>query len=366
MQFVDYSLANIESIDSEAFTNNSSIKVIKYPSVLKTAGKWGLHGLSALERVYVPGTLESATSLKNNSTKKCVFFFTGDIDDTTKHTTLYTVMEDADVVEIEWDSSKSDEYYVELAQTNSKFYIVYNYNFCTAFYDAIHALEGTGNCIDGISCTRRCDYSKNDFTEHNIIEALVYENGFALSGKYTYECSNTDCTVIDVQSVTNPIFNAGAENGYSTNGRGGIAFGGYAIDLDALDAYNRINKDATLNFGVLVANPKYIGDTFMSAGQVNAQKGFVQVELDDTRYTNIQIMLDGFTGDASELELVISLYAYSDANKIEYIQSEHTVCASSKVVKNDATLYTVSLSSVKNKTATSIEALPEYGKKDEE
>ena len=87
--------------------------------------------------------------------------------------------------------------------------------------------------------------------------------------------------------------------------------------------------------------------------------------MDDVQYSDIKIMLDGFTGKAAELELVISLYAYTDTSDVEFIQSEHTVCAESKVTKGDATLYTVTLNSVENKPCTSLDALPEY-KKDEE
>ena len=98
----------------------------------------------------------------------------------------------------------------------------------------------------------------------------------------------------------------------------------------------------------------------MKDGMANAEKGFLQVDMSDAEYSNIQIMVNGFAGNAANLSLVFTLYAYTDANDVEFIQSEDTLSASAKVTKTDATLYTVTLDSVKAQAGTAIPELPEY------
>ena len=258
----------------------------------------------------------------------------------------------------------------ELATTTldpNKNYIVYGYEACDVFYDG-HDYKGDGDCTHGLTCTQ-CNDNLAGFADHVYSETLVYPNGFKADGVYNKHCTNaSDCIFGLVENEkADPIFTALADNGYSVNAYGtGIAFGGFAVNTTELKKYNDLNEN-DITFGILVANPKYVGDTFMANGEVNATSGFLKVDMTSDEYTNIKIMLDGFTGSAQELELVISLYAYTDVNDVQFIQSEHTACANSKVVKADATLYTVTLNSVVNKINDGkIDALPEYGKKENE
>ncbi len=224
----------------------------------------------------------------------------------------------------------------------------------------IHIFDDDYNCETSDKCIADADCQEATIVlSHELFETLVYES-FLASGKYNYGCSNDGCEAIDiVDKDTKAIFSASADKGYSTNGDG-IAFGGYVVNIDALGEYNRVNSENKLNFGIIIANPNYIGETFMSDGAVNAEKGFLQVDMSDAEYSNIQIMVNGFTGNAANLSLVITLYAYTDVNDVEYIQSEDTLSASAKVTKADATLYTVTLTSVTEKTGAPIATLPEY------
>ena len=251
----------------------------------------------------------------------------------------------------------------KIGEIATGYYLVYGYNRCKAFYENEHALNGTGSCLDGASCSR-CGYSIGKKTEHTIFETLTYKS-YTAQGSWCYGCSNEGCVVIDASSKTPAIFVASAANGFSTNGRGGIAFGGFNVNVSALDEFNRVNKDKPLVFGIMLVNPAFVGDTFMKNGEVNAQSAFLKFDLSNTKYTNIGIMMNGFNEEAEKLALVISLYAYTDASSVEYIQSADTACASAKVTKQDATLYTITAESVMNKPYGSIEALPEF-KKDEE
>ena len=224
----------------------------------------------------------------------------------------------------------------------------------------IHIYDDDHDCTTSDKCTADPDCTEvTAILSHELYETLVYES-FLAGGKYNYGCSNDGCTVIDiVDEDAKAIFSAGADKGYSTNGDG-IAFGGYTINIDALNEYNRVNENNKLNFGIIIVNPNYVGDTFMKDGMANAEKGFLQVDMSDAEYSNIQIMVNGFAGNAKDLSLVFTLYAYTDANDVEFIQSEDTLSASAKVTKTDATLYTVTLDSVKAQAGTAIPELPEY------
>lgn len=223
---------------------------------------------------------------------------------------------------------------------------------------------------DYLDCTGElcivCD--EMNYAPHigNTYATIAYPDGFAKNGYEMHLCDVCDAEYkSDVTRL--PIFEAKAENGYSTNADGtGIAFGGYTINLTALENYNTANPEKKLTFGLLIANPTYIGESYMTNGAVNASKAFLQVDLTDTEYSNISIMINGFVGDSASISLVISLYAYTDKGSVEFIQSEHTACADSVVEKTDASLYTVTITSVKNAVGVaSLDALPESKREDE-
>ena len=120
-------------------------------------------------------------------------------------------------------------------------------------------------------------------------------------------------------------------------------------------------RQATRTNGVVIMNPKYVGDTFFTDGSANASKGFIVADMSASEYSNIKVMIDGLGANKS-LELVIALYAYTDSADVEFIQSEDTNSACSSVEKADATLYTVSLTSVVDKPNTGLDMLPPYNK----
>ncbi|MBQ8739671.1 MAG: leucine-rich repeat domain-containing protein [Clostridia bacterium] len=287
--------------------------------------------------IYYTGTLEQANTLQSTNVSCWEI----------SHSTL-----------VSYDEFTDEEF----VRDETVHYLVYDYNKCDAFYKGVHNYKGDGDCTHGVTCTQ-CNDNISSFIGHVYAETLVYPNGFKAEGVYNKYCQNaSDCKVGLVENEEKkPVFTALADNGYSTNGNG-IAFGGFVVNTTELKKYNDLNEN-DITFGIFVANPKYLGDTFMENGEVNATSGFLKVDMTSDEYTNIKIMLDGFTGSAQNLELVISLYAYTDVSDVEYIQSEHTACANSNVVKSDATLYTVTLSSVENKPyKDNLEALPVYGK----
>ena len=257
---------------------------------------------------------------------------------------------------VEWDSTKADDDYIP----TSGWRIVYNYNTCEAFYEGEHDYQGTGLCVDGMLC-ENCQRNIPGTQGHSFKQTVEYANGYTEKGIYCNECVNEGCTKLDESRELAPIFGALAENGYSSNGTG-IAFGGYTVNTDALKEFNDLSA-TDITYGVVIMNPKYVGDSFFTDGSANATKGFVVADMSASEYSNIKVMIDGLGANKS-LELVIALYAYTDGADVEFIQSEDTNSACSSVEKTDATLYTVSLTSVVDKPNASVDALPPYENKE--
>ncbi|MBE6625115.1 MAG: hypothetical protein E7622_05665 [Ruminococcaceae bacterium] len=235
-------------------------------------------------------------------------------------------------------------------------YVIYGANVCEILYNNEHDLEEVDNCLEQRACERtNCDYIfVSEYTEHNMAETLVYPNGFTVVGVYNKHCSNAlGCTVGKVVDGQAPaIFVMNEYNGFSESGKDGIAFGGYCLNADALNEYNRINKDAPVKYGVVLINPDYLDgkDSFFKDGKVNStteNKGFLQTDMSSARYVNISIAITGFTGNAENLSLILAIYAYTDDSDVEFIQSQTTKCASEIVTLGETSLYTVTLASVK-------------------
>jgi hypothetical protein len=230
----------------------------------------------------------------------------------------------------------------------------------------IHIYADDRNCTTSDACTAdpNC-VAKTEALSHEIYETLVYES-FLANGEYCYGCSNVGCTVIDKEDTTKPIFVAG--DGFSTklNANDGIS-GGYIVNVDALNEFNRVNAENKLNFGVMMVSPKYLAgkESFFKDGKINAEK-CLQVDMSESRYTNLNITITGFVGDAKEASLVIALYAYVDGEAVEFIQSQTTQCADEKVTLGNDTLYTVTYESVANPAGKNLSDLGDYFKKDNE
>jgi hypothetical protein len=232
----------------------------------------------------------------------------------------------------------------------------------------IHIYADDHNCTTSDKCTADANCTAVTVVlSHEIYETLVYES-FLANGEYCYGCSNVGCTVIDKEDTTKPIFVAG--DGFSTkiSANDGIS-GGYIVNVDALNEFNRVNAENKLNFGVMMVSPKYLAgkESFFLNGKVNAEK-CLQVDMSESRYTNLNITITGFVGDAKEASLVIALYAYVDGEAVEFIQSQTTQCADEKVTLGNDTLYTVTYESVANPAGKNLSDLGDYfaPKKDEE
>ena len=74
------------------------------------------------------------------------------------------------------------------------------------------------------------------------------------------------------------------------------------------------------------------------------KSGALLVDMTGSEYSNFAFSVNGFDAKQAlkELELVITAYAYTEGNDIEFIQDATTVCKVSTLNYADGSLYTVS------------------------
>ena len=163
-----------------------------------------------------------------------------------------------------------------------------------------------------------------DYSGHDYKHLICYINGFDKNGTEHDKC--VICDYVDNEITLSPIIVA---SGYSVrDDRTGIN-GGYTINLELLDKYEKAN--GTTKIGILVVNAKdaaslggILGDDY----KLLSSKG-VQVELTSRSYTIFNLSINGFTTDELKaLDLVISAYVIADldgdgADEASYIQ--HTM-----------------------------------------
>lgn len=349
----------VKMIGNSAFRGCGSLRSVKFEGNVSSMGTGMFYDCTALEEVWMVADIGAfSDNVFNKSATNCVFYYTGTKEqlDTLKNNTKTnnTAFYNA------YNQAMSFEQYSEL-ETKSGAYIVYGVNHCYAFYDNKHTLTGT-DCTKADVC-KICSLPIEAQASHTMVESLVYES-FVENGLYLCDCTFNGCTAADVvegdeKSVALPIFSAGS--GFSTNGDDGIA-GGYSVNVSKLNEYNRVNKDNKLTVGIMVVNPNYLDgkSSFLDKnGKVNASSGALQFDMSATEYANINVLITNFAGEAKNISLIIALYAYSDVDEVEFIQSQTTRCASENVTLGEQTLYTVTLDSVKSANS-SLSSLGDY------
>ena len=169
----------------------------------------------------------------------------------------------------------------------SGIYIVYDANYCEAFYDNEH--DDIGNdCV--IECSRCDDYDgqMKKAPKHNYANVIAYENYLA-SGTKTQTCQNEGCVHNATPNVVvvNPII---AEfKGFSVSNDGdGITFG-YVFNNAAIKEFEEVNNEA-LEFGFVAGVKAFLGDKMpLDEGATNV----VSTAIDKNEYTAADFVLRG-------------------------------------------------------------------------
>lgn len=240
-------------------------------------------------------------------------------------------------------------------------------------------VEGSTNVVDATCTTPAgtahiCKYClgtiKIDETapklghDHSILTSIVYTS-YDKDGIKTQKCVRC---VDTVESVADAIF---THVGYShrESGKKQGIISEFSIDTTALTEYETFNN-TTVTFGIVVFNPKYLGEGKVFNGtEINTTGATVSVEIDETarKYASLTCTIDGFdvtNSDHTSLELVIAGYAFEDGSDVQLMQrqykaGEDTPCVH-KVTREDATLLTVNIANVKTHVKFP-ESIKEFG-----
>ena len=213
--------------------------------------------------------------------------------------------------------------------------MVYGVSVCDAFYDD-HNLGGVNSCTQDASCSRTgCDYSvESTFTEHNVVKTLAYPNGFDNAGVYNCYCTNaTYCQTANPSEYAKDVEKAAiiTFKGYSTpeNATFKGVSAGFDVNREALILYNDLNEtDATLT--IFMVNSKSNGvniEKILEGDTLELAQGVkgVNVQIDATSYSNINISARGFDDSTEEGSYYtfnfIMAMAVKTEDGVHYIQS---------------------------------------------
>ncbi len=356
------------NIDRYAFGNENYIEtVILGPNVTSAASAFT--DIATLKTVVILADsfdITGSTFISNNASDVKLYY---------KELTTYTDFSKSD--EIQYTSYKLTDLGrcgvgVVLTTANGEV-VVDGFNHVEGSTEVVDATctapEGTAHickfCATTISIDETAPALGHSCT---VLVDIVYAR-YDADGYKVHKCVRCDET--DSSTIANAIFE---HKGYSykLDGSAGIS-SEFDIDLDALNEYESL-KSTTITFGVVIVSPKYLpsGTTeyFFDGEKVNADNGVVQVELqaDQRKYSRLTCYVKGFdraNANHNALELIIAGYAYEDANSIQFMQKQYVAdelspCVS-KVTKQDALLYTVTIGTVETKVAYDESKIKEFG-----
>ncbi len=213
---------------------------------------------------------------------------------------------------VEWDSTKPDSYYTNLATTEGHKLYVVNYGVCEAFYGGIHELdpEKSNDCAGVCANCGKLSVSANPVHVEKVV--ITYED-LAKAGLKVTTCENENCT-LHKEEALNAIFTyAGFSSDIATKEYICV---GYMVDQDAYAEYKHSLGNKSISFGFVAAAIDYvngatqlIGEDGNAIGNNVIQAPAVEIE-DYASYNAFDFKLKGdFANEAySSLKLGMALY----------------------------------------------------------
>ena len=210
----------VTTIGQHAFARSSGNKggadglKIYLPASLETLGGTYIFEYWYYEEMYIPAGVSIPEGFVNGTLQSgAVYYYTGDIDTLTINSTNNTALLNAEWISVKDFTGASSE----------KNYIVYNYNFCDAFYNGAHNTEGVAG--------------ENQFKGDAYVTDYICIS----------DCSR-NCGMQAEEKLCGPLF---TNKGYSKVEDGSMFTYGVVINEDNIATYVAITKEA-FNYGVII------------------------------------------------------------------------------------------------------------------
>lgn len=252
--------ASVKSLIGQSMTYISpKIQYFYVPNTItQTSGshiftnQGGSDGLYSV--VFFAGTHEEAKALNdlmgsNNNQK----FYTSD----------YSNM-------IEWNSTISDDEYVQKATNDKKYYVVYGYNTCKAFYEGIHELDpDKSNACAGI-CANCHELSLSANPVHVEKVVITFTDLTKIGTKVT-TCDNANCPYHVSEDIPAVFTYVGISADMATHQ---FVTVGYLINQDSLNTYmSTLENGVAFSYGFVATATT--ADTAINGTPISAETGAV-------------------------------------------------------------------------------------------
>ena len=255
-----------------------------------------LYGCNSLKYVYMSDTMvpTSGSHLFDSGASGMVIFYTGDKTEYEALKAILTTLKNngkfVNATAMEWDATKDDQYYKDLAATEKKNYVVYGYNTCQAFYD----------------------------NEHSFSEPTYEYKGEEYLSNYVAISACSVCGITDSETVVcGPLF---INKGYAKEENGSLFTYGIVVDKDEIAKYVAHTGKA-FNYGMIVAAGDLVNDGALFDESAKAIDGTIIIDVTTTKYTVYQLKMTGIKDTQKDLSVYACAYVI-DGTAVSYIGEE--------------------------------------------
>ena len=298
---VEVKLPNsVTTIGERIFENCNSLVKVNFGASLGNLTQSLVYFSTNLQYIYLPDTIASSVgshALTSSDSKtgyvKSVIFFNGTYEEALALKKIVTANGTSNNQKInhenfvEWDKTKSDSYYVELATTENKNYLVYGYNTCEEFYKGQHEYEEPTYGFSGEQ----------------------YLSSYCKTGV----CKN--CNDKIVEKLCGALF---INKGYSRELNGTYFDYGFTVDREEIAKYEALTGN-TVSYGIIAAKKEVSENGKLIDDSLKAIEGTISMSFDGTAYNVYNVKVTGITEEEYKDKALYCCAYVIDGDKVSYI-----------------------------------------------